>query len=384
MMSSAPTISVALEGMLGSFKLRTAFAVPAQGITALFGPSGSGKTVLLRSIAGLQRLPGRIAIGDAIWQDTDTGIFLAPHRRRVGYVFQEASLFPHMCVRDNLLYGARRADKAGSAGGLALDGIVGLLGIAHLLERSPAALSGGERQRVAVGRALLSRPDILLMDEPLSALDRMAKGEILPYFEMLHQTIALPILYVSHDLGEIERLADTIILLEAGRVVAGGPLADLQTDPHLPLLTAAEASVVLSGRISAVDSAFGLTRFAVDGGELIAPGLRGTIGDNSRLRVTASDVSLSRTAASDSTILNSLPARIESISPDDSAAQVNVVLRLGANGHGCRIVARITRKSLVEMRLAAGEAIIAQVKGVALLASRSGSPVHSATVGEPT
>jgi molybdate transport system ATP-binding protein len=369
--------------MLGSFKLSAAFAVPAQGITALFGPSGSGKTTLLRSIAGLQRLPGRIAIGDAIWQDTDTGTFLAPHRRRVGYVFQEASLFLHLCVRDNLLYGARRAE-AKIADGLTLDEIVRLLGIAHLLERSPAALSGGERQRVAVGRALLSRPDILLMDEPLSALDRMTKGELLPYFEMLHETIALPILYVSHDLGEIERLADTMLLLEAGRVVAGGPLADLQTNPHLPLLSAAEASVVLSGRITAIDSAFGLTRFAIDGGELIAPGLHGAIGANSRLRITASDVSLSRTAATDSTILNSLPARIESISQDDSAAQANVVLRLGVNGHGCRIVARITRKSLVEMKLAAGEAIIAQVKGVALLASRSGSLVRSTPEGEPT
>ena len=383
MTSSAPTITVALEGMLGSFKLSAAFAVPAQGITALFGPSGSGKTTLLRSIAGLQRLPGRIAIGDAIWQDTDTGTFLAPHRRRVGYVFQEASLFLHLCVRDNLLYGARRAE-AKIADGLTLDEIVRLLGIAHLLERSPAALSGGERQRVAVGRALLSRPDILLMDEPLSALDRMTKGELLPYFEMLHETIALPILYVSHDLGEIERLADTMLLLEAGRVVAGGPLADLQTNPHLPLLGAAEASVVLSGRITAIDSAFGLTRFAIDGGELIAPGLHGAIGANSRLRITASDVSLSRTAATDSTILNSLPARIESISQDDSAAQANVVLRLGVNGHGCRIVARITRKSLVEMKLAAGEAIIAQVKGVALLASRSGSLVRSTPEGEPT
>jgi molybdate transport system ATP-binding protein len=383
MMSSAPTISVALDGQLGSFKLRTAFAVPAEGITALFGPSGSGKTAVLRSIAGLQRLPGRIAVGDAIWQDTDTGIFLAPHRRRVGYVFQEASLFPHLNVRDNLLYGASRADKARSGGGLALDGIVRLLGIAHLLERSPAALSGGERQRVAVGRALLSRPDILLMDEPLSALDRMTKGEILPYFEMLHETVALPILYVSHDLGEIERLADTIILLEAGRVVAGGPLADLQTDPHLPLLTAAEASVVLNGRITEVDSTFGLTRFAIDGGELIAPGICGTIGHNSRLRVTASDVSLSRTAATDSTILNRLPARIESISLNDSAAQANVVLRLGVNGHGCRIVARITRKSVMEMRLAVGEPIIAQVKGVALLASRSRSRVDFTTEVEP-
>jgi molybdate transport system ATP-binding protein len=377
-----PAITVSLVGTLGTFKLSAAFAVPAKGITSLFRPSGCGKTTILRCFAGLQRLPGRIAIGDRVWQDTD--IFLAPYRRRAGYVFQEASLFPHLSVRDNLLYGARRSMVTDASGQPDLSGIVDLLDIGRLLERSPVALSGGERQRVAVGRALLSRPDVLLMDEPLSALDRMTKEEILPYFEMLHERLELPILYISHDLAEIERLADTIILLEAGRVLAGGPLADLQTDPRSPLFAAPEASVVLNGRVAAVDSAFGLTRFAIDGGELIAPGLHGAIGDNSRLRVTASDVSLARTAATDSTILNSLPARIESISRDDTAAQVNVVLRLGANGQGCRFVARITRKSLIEMKLAAGEAIIAQVKGVALLASRSGSPVHSTTKGEPT
>jgi len=384
MILNEPAITVSLDGMLGTFNLRAAFSVPAKGITSLFGPSGSGKTTILRCIAGLQRLPGRIAVGASVWQDTDSGIFLAPHRRRVGYVFQEASLFTHLSVRDNLLYGARRSRVSDAYGQPELAGVVDLLDIGHLLERSPVALSGGERQRVAVGRALLSRPDVLLMDEPLSALDQMTKEEILPYFEMLHENLELPILHVSHDLAEIERLADTMVLMDNGRVLACGVLADLQTDPRLPLLATADASVVLDGRISGIDAAFGLTRFAVRGGDLVAPGRHGEIGDKRRLRIVASDVSLARTAATDSTILNSLPACIAAIEEDEAAPQVNVVLALGTDGGGNRIIARITRKSATLLKLVPGDTVIAQIKGVALFSSRAGNVQRFMRKGEPT
>jgi len=384
MILNEPAITVSLDGMLGTFNLRAAFSVPAKGITSLFGPSGSGKTTILRCIAGLQRLPGRIAVGASVWQDTDSGIFLAPHRRRVGYVFQEASLFTHLSVRDNLLYGARRSGVSDAYGQPELAGVVDLLDIGHLLERSPVALSGGERQRVAVGRALLSRPDVLLMDEPLSALDRMTKEEILPYFEMLHEKLELPILHVSHDLAEIERLADTMVLMDNGRVLACGVLADLQTDPRLPLLATADASVVLDGRISGIDAAFGLTRFAVHGGDLVAPGRHGEIGDKRLLRIVASDVSISRTAATDSTILNSLPARIAAMEEEQAEAQVNVVLALGTDGGGSRIVARVTRKSATLLKLVPGDAVIAQIKSVALLSSRTGTVQPLTSKGKPT
>jgi molybdate transport system ATP-binding protein len=379
-----PAITVSLDGTLGTFKLSVAFAVPATGITSLFGPSGCGKTTIMRCIAGLQRLPGRIAIGESVWQDTDSGIFLAPYRRRVGYVFQEASLFPHLSVRDNLLYGARRSLVTDVSGRPDLAGVVDLLDIGHLLERSPVALSGGERQRVAVGRALLSHPDVLLMDEPLSGLDRMAKEEILPYFEMLHEKLELPILHISHDLPEIERLADTMVLMDDGHVLACGLLADLQTDRRLPLLAATDASVVLEGRITGIDAVFGLTRFAVRGGDLVAPGRHGEIGDKRRLRIVASDVSLSRTTASDSTILNSLPARIAAIEEDEKMPQVEVVLALGTDGGGSRIVARVTRKSVMLLKLLPGDVVIAQIKGVALLSSRAGYAQRLISKGEST
>ena len=341
-----------------------------RGVTALFGPSGCGKTTILRCLAGLEHLPGRLIIGDEVWQDSEVGLIVPPHRRRIGYVFQEASLFAHLSVRDNLLYGARRAAKTVAPKGLDLGAIVDLLGIGHLLERSPAALSGGERQRVAVGRALLSAPMILLMDEPLSALDRMSKDEILPYFEMLHETLSLPIVYVSHDMSEVERLADALVLLEQGRVLAAGPLTSLQTNPALPLLGALDASVMIEGHIVGFDQAYCLTQLSISGGELQVPGRRGQIGDKHRLRIAASDVSLARTAATDSTILNCLAARIISIEFLDGAPQVSVLLAIGAEGDGARIVCRITRKSLSTLALTSGDAVIAQIKSVALVASR--------------
>lgn len=368
-MSRPPSLGVTLAGQLGQFSIDTCFAAPSGGITALFGPSGCGKTTVLRCVAGLQQIPGRIEVDGEVWQDTASGIFLPAHRRRVGYVFQEASLFPHLTVRDNLHYGERRIGP-GEARLASFDDIVALLGIAHLLERSPAALSGGERQRVAVGRALLSSPRVLAMDEPLSALDRMTKDEILPYFERLHAELALPILYVSHDLAEIERLADTLVLMREGRVVAAGPLEDLQTDPTLPLLALPDATVVLSSKVVRIDQDFALTELSVGGGRLLVPGRHGAVGETRRLRIAASDVSLARSAPTDSTILNCLPARISSIEAASSEAQLNLILRLGADGAGDRIVARVTRKSAASLGLRVDATVFAQIKSVALVAAR--------------
>jgi molybdate transport system ATP-binding protein len=363
------TIDAAFAGSLGSFSLDISFVVPLRGVTGLFGPSGCGKTTVLRCLAGLQRLAGRLRVGAETWQDDSRGYFLKPHRRPVGYVFQEASLFPHLSVRNNLLYGARRGVGGERPAALDLDGIVDLLGIGHLLNRAPAALSGGERQRVSVGRALLSRPRLLLMDEPLSALDRATKEEILPYFEAMHENLSIPVLYVSHDFAELERLADTVVLLDRGRVLSSGPLSTLQVDPELPLLKAPDAAVTLVAQVTGVDDAYGLTTLSIAGGTLVVPGRSRSVGSRQRLRITASDVSFARSAPTDTTILNILPMRIVSVEPqDDDETQVNLIGGLGEDGAGARIVGRITRKSLEALRLVPGGLVYAQIKGVALIA----------------
>lgn len=370
MTSGSSSIQVALRGRLGGFALDAAFETPARGVTALFGPSGCGKTTILRCLAGLQCLPGRVVVAGEVWQDDETGVFLPPHERHVGYVFQEASLFSHLSVRDNLLYGASRVRRDSGVSGPGLDQVAELLGIRGLLARTTTTLSGGERQRVAVGRALLSRPRVLLMDEPLSALDRMTKDDILPYFEKLHEQLALPVLYVSHDLSEVERLADTLILLQQGQVLASGQIADLQTDPELPLLSAPRATVVLEGRVAAIDEHYALTTLTVPGARLIVPGRHGSIGQSRRLSIAASDVSIARSAPSDSSILNCIPVRILAIEADTSAAQASVILGLGVTGEDCRIAARITRKSLDTLALVPGDEVFAQIKSVALIAAR--------------
>ncbi|MGE4219520.1 MAG: TOBE domain-containing protein, partial [Alphaproteobacteria bacterium] len=245
--------------------------------------------------------------------------------------------------------------------------------------------SGGERQRVAVGRALLARPQLLLMDEPLSALDRTAKDEILPYLEALHETLAMPMLYVSHDIAEVERLADHVVLLDSGRVVAAGALADIQADPALPLLEAAGAAVTLEGEVAAIDESYGLTTFAVDGGRLVVPGRIGQAGVRRRLRIGVADVSFARLPAEASSILNCVPARILSVSPHRGAdIQVNVLARLGEDGAGARIAGRITRKSQDALGIAPGAGIFVQIKSVALVAGPYPiTPAGSAPASSP-
>lgn len=364
-------VEARFAGKLGAFELDLAFQAPMRGITALFGPSGCGKTTILRCVAGLTHLAGRLAVGSDVWQDDDAGTFRRTHARPIGYVFQEASLFPHLSVRGNLLYGARRASRNTDASALDFDDVVDLLGIAHLLERAPLALSGGERQRIAVGRALLARPRLLLLDEPLAALDRGTKDEILPYFDELHENLSIPMFYVSHDIVEVERLADTLVLLDRGRVLACGPLSALEADPGLPLLRAPDAAATLEGCVARLDEAYGLTELSVAGGTLVVPGRHGGPGTVRRLRVSASDVSFARAQPVDTTILNCLAARIVSVTAHNhDDARVNVVAALGEDGSGAKIIGRITRKSLEILALEPGATVFAQIKSVALMASR--------------
>lgn len=354
-------INAAFRGRLGRFALDAGLSVPGTGVTAIFGPSGCGKTTVARCIAGLQRLSdGFCAIDGEVWQDGET--FRPAHRRPVGYVFQEPSLFPHLSVRRNLLYGAPKTPDAP----IDFDEVVELLGITALLDRSPHRLSGGERQRVAIGRALLSQPKLLLMDEPLAALDRATKDEILPFLERLHDRLSLPVLYISHDMAEIERFADHLVLMERGRVVATGPLHVLQSDPALPLAHSRDAAVSIDGVVEAYDERYGLLTLAVSGGLLQVPSHRIAVGARQRLRIAASDVSIVRTRPTESSILNILPARVVAQSPL-GAGEVTMVIRLGPDGSGASILSRISRRSRDLLGLSDGIDVYAQVKGVSLV-----------------
>lgn len=381
MTTNAPgRIQAAFRGSLGHFSLDASFVVPTRGVTAIFGASGSGKTTVARCLAGLHYLPGSFcSIDGDIWQDEAT--FRKTHQRPIGYVFQEASLFSHLTVKRNLLYGVPKDLQMSSHDGISLDEVVELLGLASLLERSPHNLSGGERQRVAIGRALLSQPKLLLMDEPLSALDRPTKNEILPFLERLHARLSLPVFYISHDMSEIERLADHLILMQHGHIVGVGPLQALQSDPSLPLAGAREAVVNLDATVEAHDNAYGLLTLRVAGGRLLVPAPPVAAGKRQRLRIAASDVSITCTAPDASSILNVLPARIISNSPLGHG-EVIVVLALGADGCGTRLLARITLRSWDQLGLSEAMNVFAQVKGVSLVSGPDGPA--SRAVGDMT
>ncbi len=367
-MSDSETIRAAFKGVLGSFALDAGFTAPAKGVTALFGPSGCGKTSVLRCIAGLLRVNGMCEIAGEVWQN-ENGAFLPTHKRPLGYVFQEASLFPHLSVRRNLLFGAPRHDHDDGRAKIAFDEVVELLGITALLDRSPARLSGGERQRVAIGRALLSQPKLLLMDEPLSALDRATKNEILPFLERLRDRLSLPIIYITHSIAEVERLADQIVLMHKGRVIGAGRLEEIESDPALPLALARDAAVTLDGVVQASDEAYGLVTLEVRGGSLTVPAPSAPPGERRRIRIIAGDVSLAREAPKLSSILNVLPARVVSMKAVD-ANEIVAVLALGPDGLGARLLSRVTRKSWEALGLTQGMSVHAQVKAVALAPGR--------------
>ncbi|MCW2306874.1 molybdenum ABC transporter ATP-binding protein [Rhodobium gokarnense] len=358
-----PEIEARFRGRRGAFDLDVSFSFPARGMTALFGPSGCGKTTILRCIAGLERMEeGRLVVNGAVWQGDKT--FVPTHKRPIGYVFQEASLFAHLSVRENLLFGKRRTRA--TRAGLDLDEVVRLLGLTELLGRSPLRLSGGERQRVAIGRAILATPEILLMDEPLAALDRFAKNEILPYLERLHEELAIPVLFVTHDLLEAERLADRMVLMDRGTVRANGPIGDLLADPSLPLARMPEATAVLAGKVTDIDEAYGLSTLLVSGAEFLIPGNLGPVGSVRRLRIAASDVGLTRSRASGgSSILNGPVARITDVQPMGEF-QMTVFLKIGPGGRGAPLLARITRKSWDTLGLEVGDLVHALIKSAAL------------------
>ena len=361
-------IDITFTGNLGTFSLDAQFSAPARGVTAVFGPSGCGKTTVARCIAGLKHLAGGFCgIDGEVWQDDAT--FRPPHLRQIGYVFQEASLFPHLSVKRNLLFGAPKPVPAP----IGFEEVVELLGIAHLLTRTPSYLSGGERQRVAIGRALLSQPKLLVMDEPLAALDRTAKSEILPFLERLHETLALPMIYISHDMTEIERFADHLVLMERGKVTAAGPLAALQSNPALPLAASRDAAVSCDAVVSGYDGRYGLLALRVTGARMLVPAPPQTPGARQRLRIAASDVSLARQAPHASSILNVFPARIKSHAPLGQG-EITVVLALGTGGSGTQILARITRRSWDTLGLRDGLDVFAQVKGVSLVAACNRPP----------
>jgi molybdate transport system ATP-binding protein len=360
MTEDSPSIQAAFSGNLGGFSLDVAFELPMKGITALFGPSGSGKTTILRCMAGLHRLNGRLKVGEQVWQDDDAGIFRRPHTRQVGYVFQEASLFQHLSVRKNLLYGEQRTTH-GDNSAFRFDDIVELLNIGHLLDRASTDLSGGERQRVAVGRALLSQPQLLLMDEPLSALDRMTKDEILPYFETLHAELAIPILYVSHDIAEVGQLADRMVVLSEGRKVAEGPMVDILERLDLqPATGRFEAGVVLTARVTEQDTTYNLTRLDHHGQSISIPFADVDIGDPVRLRIRARDIALSTQKPVGLSIRNVFAGTIVEIREEPGTAFAETLVDIG----GGRLRARITREAAADLSLEIGKPIFALVKSI--------------------
>ncbi|MNQ72159.1 Sulfate/thiosulfate import ATP-binding protein CysA [compost metagenome] len=347
------------------FALDVDLQLPGRGVTALYGHSGSGKTTCLRCIAGLERADqGFIQVNDEVWQDSANKVFVAPHKRTLGYVFQEASLFPHLSVLANLAFGLKRIPKPQRRVDMAH--ATELLGIGHLLDRHPQHLSGGERQRVGIARALLTSPKLLLMDEPLAALDAQRKSEILPYLQRLHDELDIPVLYVSHSQDEVARLADHIVLLSHGKALASGPIGQTLARLDLPLAMGDDAGVVIEGRVSAYDADYQLLSLQLPGTSLNirVPHTPMDAGQALRCKVQARDVSLNLHSAGQSSILNRLPVTVVSEMNADNAA--HVLIRLDAAG--TPLLARITRYSRDQLNVHPGQQLWAQIKAVAVLA----------------
>ncbi len=345
------------------FSLDVDLSLPGQGITVLLGPSGCGKTTVLRCLAGLERARGRVVVAGEVWQDDAGGLHVPTHQRSLGMVFQEASLFAHLSVEGNLLYGFRRIPA--SQRRIQPDQAIGLLGIGHLMDRRPTDLSGGERQRVAIARALLTSPALLLMDEPLSALDVARKAEVLPYLAALGDS-GVPIVYVTHALDEAARLADHLVLMREGRIEMAGPADEVMARPDSPLARFDDASAILHATLVEREPEPGLARLRLgsgDGSVLWVGGCTEAIGARVRVRVLARDVSVALSRPVDSSILNILPATVEALHDEDAAS---VMLRLSL-ADGSALLARLTRRSVLALGLRPGLAVHAQIKGAALL-----------------
>ncbi|MBJ2218424.1 molybdenum ABC transporter ATP-binding protein [Pseudomonas sp. MF7453] len=358
-------INIRLNLKYSAFALDVDLQLPGRGVTALYGQSGSGKTTCLRCIAGLERAEeGFVQINDQVWQDSRNGLFVPPHKRALGYVFQEASLFPHLSVRANLEFGLKRIPRLQRRVDMAQ--ATELLGIGHLLERHPQHLSGGERQRVGIARALLTSPRLLLMDEPLAALDSKRKNEILPYLERLHDELDIPVLYVSHAQDEVARLADHIVLLRNGKALASGPIGETLARLDLPLALGDDAGVVIAGSVIAYDAHYQLLTLQLPDCPLQIRVAHApvAVGKPLRVKIQARDVSLNLHAEEHSSILNRLPVTvIQDMEADNSA---HVLVRLDAGG--TPLLARITRFSRDQLQLHPGQVLWAQIKAVAVLA----------------
>lgn len=356
------SISFRFSLPLGGFDLDAEGEIPGQGVSALFGRSGSGKSTLLRCIAGLEQpAQAYLSVNGDIWHDSENALFVPPQQRGIGYVFQEGALFPHLNVRQNLLYGFRRTPPAERIE--SLHRVQDLLGLNNLLQRYPTQLSGGEKQRVAIGRALLNNPRLLLMDEPMASLDRGHKKEIIPYLECLHRSTSIPIIYVTHDPEELVRIADYLLLIESGRLIAQGALGEMLARVDLPISRDDEAGAVITARIVQHDERFHLTRVEFTGGELTISAVDLPVGSDIRIRIHAKDVSLALEAPGPTSILNILPARVTQM---QAHGRGRMVVRLDVGG--VPVLARITQKSQQRLGLQPGSEVYAQIKSVALLA----------------
>lgn len=353
------TLSVTIRHSVPGFNLDVAFQAPTPGITVLFGRSGAGKSMIISTVAGLIRpVECRVEIDGTLLTDTRERMFMAPERRRIGLVFQDARLFPHMNVAANLRYGLRRAP----AGAIGFDDVVGLLDIVGLLDRRPHTLSGGEKSRVAIGRALLSQPRLLAMDEPLAALDVQRRLEILPYLARLEQALRLPILYVTHALDEVARLADTLVLIRAGRVLAHGPLEQMLSRGDLPLAERDDAGAVLAALIIGHDPEHELSELEAGGRRLLVPLMRQAPGTAVRVRIPAREVILATEAPNGISVHNIIAGTVRGVVPDPGRRAVMVEVALD----GSALLARITPDAVARLDLVPGAPVLALVKSVAV------------------
>ncbi|HET8706987.1 MAG TPA: molybdenum ABC transporter ATP-binding protein [Pseudomonadales bacterium] len=346
----------------GDFSLAAQFNLPGKGISALFGHSGSGKTTCLRIIAGLeQRAYGFLSVNGEVWQDSHAGIFKPTHQREIGYVFQEASLFAHLNVQKNLEFGMPGRSKPERM--KKIQSIGERLGISHLLQREPTNLSGGERQRIAIARALLTEPKLLLFDEPLTALDQKRKTEILPYLERLHEELDMPMIYVSHAAEEVAQLADHLVLLNEGKVIASGSLQETLTRLDLPGIFTDEAAVVIETTVGAHEADDHLSRLDFPGGYIFVSHQKRPLNSKVRCRILARDVSLAIERHTDTSILNAVKVEVVEMAETENPAHMLVKLK----ADGTLLLSRITKRSKTHLRLETGVTLWAQIKAVALL-----------------
>lgn len=354
------SVKLAFDVTRKGFSLNTQLELPSQGVTALFGRSGSGKTTLLRCIAGLERHKGYLSFREQCWQDDQQGLFIPTYKRALGYVFQEASLFPHLRVSGNLEYGFKRVPP--QLRHIQPDEVIQLLSLEPLLNRYPDQLSGGQRQRVSLGRAILTSPELLLMDEPLASLDAASKEEILPFLERLRDELNIPIIYVSHSIDEVVRLADHLVLLQEGKVTAQGPLQELLTARELPFIRTESASTVLLAEVQHPHAEDELTEVYVEGQSLLIARQPVGHGQRLRVRIMARDVALSLFPVEDTSFLNCLKVQLLDIQPGLIPSQRLVRLQLGAQ----ILVSRVSGRSATRLNLHSGQTLYALIKGVAL------------------